>query len=78
MHSLKKAIESGEIEEQFKVGGGGRHRKVKDIEEAVIEEIEQNNYHSRQQIADMIHEKYGIKISVTTAGRILKKTRLSA
>jgi len=74
VHSLKKAMESGEIESQFKVetGRGGK-RKTQDIEAGIIEEVEKNDYHSQQQIADMIEEKYGIKVSSRTVGRLLKK-----
>ena len=78
IHSLKKAMETGEVENQFKIGGGGRKRKLQNVETAVIEEVEQNNYHSLQQIADMIYEKHSIKISAKTVGRLLKKTKLSA
>jgi len=77
VRELKKAIKKGEVDSQFKVGGGGRKPKLKDVEEAVIEEINTNNYHSRRQIADMIEEKYSIKISVNSVGRLLKKTGLS-
>jgi len=77
VRTLKKAMKAGETENLFKVSGGGRKRKLKDVEEAVLEEIERNNYHSRQQIADMIAEKYGIKISVYGVSYLLKKTGLS-
>ena len=53
VHSLKKELEKGEIERLMKVGGGGRKRKLENIEEAVIAEIEKKDYHSRQQIADI-------------------------
>ena len=39
----------------------------------LIEELSNNNYHSHQQIADMIQEKYGIKVSLPAIGRLLKK-----
>ena len=77
VRDLKKRIETEEIESLFVVGGGGRKRKLKDLESAIAEEIEQNNYHSRQQVADMILEKYGIKVSLPAVGRLLKKTGLS-
>jgi transposase len=80
---LKKSIESGEIGSLFHVGGGGRKRKLTDVESAVVEEIEKNDYqlrseaecHSQQQIADMVHEKYGIKVSLPVIARLLKKTK---
>ena len=77
VRDLKKAIKNGDTDNLFKVCGGGRKAKTKDIEEAVVEEISKNNYHSRQQIADMIKEKYGIQISVNAVKRLLKKTGLN-
>jgi len=74
---LKKSMKNGEEDGLFVVGGGGRKKKLQDVESAVIEEIEKNDYHTKQQIADMIEEKYGIKISLGTVKNILKKTRLS-
>ena len=70
---LKKALEAGEFDNLFYVGGGGRKRKLIDVEEAIVEEVKNNNYHSHQQIADMVHEKYGIKVSLSVVGRLLKK-----
>jgi transposase len=58
----------------FHVAGGGRKRKLLDLEESIVKEINNNNYHSHQQIADMIHEKYGIRVSLPVIGRLLKKT----
>jgi len=78
VHSLKKEIEKGEIDNLFKVGGGGRKRKLQEVEQLIIEEIEKNDYHSRQQIADMINEKYNIKVSLMSVGRLLKKTKSNA
>lgn len=74
VRSLKKAVGTGDIDGLFSVGGGGRKPKLaKDVEESIVEEIENNNYHSRQQIADMILEKYNIKVSLPAVGRLLKK-----
>jgi len=72
VRALKKRVETGEIESLFAVNGGGRKRKLKDVESAIVEEIEKNDYHSRQQIADMILEKYGIKVTLPVIGRLLK------
>ena len=59
----------------LKVGSSsGRPRKAKDLESAIAEELEKNNYHTRQQVADMIFEKFGVVMSVSTVGRLLKKT----
>src|SRR5215469_14129309 len=75
---LKKALASGEVSDLFHVGGGGKHRKLKDVEEAIVEEVNNNTYHSQQQIVDMVNEKFGIKVSVDTIRRLLKKRVLSA
>ena len=48
------------------------------MEPAIIEEINSNNYHSHQQIADMVLEKYGIKVSLPVISRLLKKTGQTA
>ena len=73
VRTLKKALANGELDDQFHVGGGGRKRKLVDVEAAIVEEINNNNYHSYQQIADMIQEKHGLKVSVSTVSRLLKK-----
>jgi transposase len=73
--SLRKAMAAGDIDRLFEVGGGsGRPMKTKDLEDAIVVELEKNNYHTRQQIADMIHEKFGVELSVSSVGRLLKKT----
>jgi transposase len=77
VRALKKSLEIGEIESLFHVGGGGRKGKLIDVEDAIIEEINSNNYHTKQQIVDMIHENYGIKTSPTAVSRLLKKRKLS-
>jgi hypothetical protein len=73
VRSLKKAIDNGNMDGLFTVGGGGRKRKMMNIEDDVVVEINRNNYHSRQQIADMVHEKFGIGVSLPVIGRLLKK-----
>jgi transposase len=73
--TLKKAVNGGDIDSLFTTGrGGGRPGKAKGIESAIAEEVEKNNYHSRQQVADMIFEKFGIRMSVSAVGKLLKKT----
>ena len=74
VRTLKTKLESGEINELFHVSGGGRKRKLEDVEKAIINEVNNNNYHTQQQIADMVHEKFGIKVSANTIKRLLKKT----
>jgi len=73
--ALRKAMVGGDIESLLEVGSGsGRPRKAKDLECAIVEELEKNNYHTRQQVSDMILEKFGVVMSVSTVGRLLKKT----
>jgi transposase len=60
------------------VNGGGRKGKLVDIEQAIIDEIAAGNYYSRQQIVDMIEEKFGIRASQSAVDRLLKKTASNA
>ena len=57
--------------------GSGLKRKTSGLEEEIVAEIEKKNYHTRQQIADMIEEKFHVHISVSSVGRLLKKTESS-
>ena len=54
----------------------GRKSKTANVEEQIVAELENGNYHSRQQIADMIKEKFQITVSPSAIGRFLKKTDL--
>jgi transposase len=74
IYTLKKALRVGEIDSLFHVGGGGRKRKLVDVEQAIIDEVNTNDYHSQQQIAGMIKEKFGLVVSLPVVSRLLKKT----
>ena len=75
---LKSAIQSGDIDSLFATGhGSGRPGKTKGIESAIVAELKNNNYHTRQQVAGMIQEKFGISMSVSAVGKLLKKTTSS-
>lgn len=54
--------------------GSGHKSKTAGLEEEILQEIARNNYHTRQQIADMIDEKFHVRISVSAVGKFLKKT----
>jgi len=54
--------------------GRGRKGKAADVEEQILTELEKGNYHTRQQIADMVKERFDISMSVWAIGRFLKKT----
>jgi len=74
IYTLKSSLHSGSIDDLFTVGhGSGRPGKAKGLESAIVEELEKNNYHTRQQIADMILEKFGVSLSVSAVGKLLKK-----
>lgn len=71
---LLKSMREKDILELLKIKkGSGKKSKIYNIEKEIIEEIEKNNYYTRQQIADMIKEKFCIEISVSSVGRLLKK-----
>ena len=75
LRTLHKQLEEPDISEIMVFHhGGGRSAKVSGLEEQIIAEIETNNYHTRQEIADMVLEKFHVKMSRTSVGRFLKKT----
>ena len=71
---LRSKLEKGETEDLLQVGGGGRKRRLIDVEQAIINEVNEGTYHTHQQIADMTAEKFGLKVSSATIRRLLKKT----
>ena len=74
-YRLRKSMRNIEIMELLRrKEGSGSQSKIAGLEAEIVAEIEKNNYHTRQQIADMIEEKFHIHISVATVGRFLKKT----
>jgi len=74
IRTYKKEVEAENIENLLKISVKGRKGKLDDYKTDIIEEINKNNYHSKQQIVDMVFEKFGIKTSITGVGRLLKKT----
>lgn len=76
IRDLKTMLANDDANDLFEVKSGrGRKSKVKDVEAQIVEEIENGNYQTLQQIADMIREKFGISLSLTAVSRILKKTK---
>ena len=74
---LLKSMQKEEIESLLSIkSGSGQKSKTSGIEREIVAEIEKGNYHTRQQIADMIEEKFHVSVSVATVGRFLKKTEL--
>jgi transposase len=75
---LRKKIKDGNADDGlFHAGGGGRKGKLKDIEDLIIEKIETNNYHTQQEIADMVYDEYGIRVHRTVVGKLLKKNEIN-
>lgn len=74
VRSIKKSISDGNAKGLLSLkNGSGSRCKTKGLEEQIIAEIERNNYHTYQEIADMVEEKFNIKISTSSVRRLLKK-----
>ena len=74
--NLKHHLKDGNIDDLFEIKcGRGRKSKVKDVESQIVEEIEKGNYQTLQQIADMIRDKFGIRVSKMAVSRLLKKKK---
>ena len=76
--SINKKMNADNFDSLFSISGGGRKSKLTNIEKAIVEEVEQGEYHSKQQVVDMIQEKHGLKTSLAAVGRLLKKTQLGS
>ena len=71
----RKQITTGDTDKLLVMGtGAGRQSKLADIGAQVLAEIENSNYHTLQQIADMVKEKFNIGVSTMAVHRFLKKT----
>ena len=71
MWSLKKDMRGATVAKLLVIkSGSGRKPKTAGIEEQIIAEIESNNYHTHQQIADMVKEKFHVYISRSSVGRL--------
>ncbi len=74
LRAFGKTIRDGNTDSLLKLKEGrGRKGKAADVETEVIEEVKKGNYHTRQQIVDMIKEKFHISMSVSAVGKLLKK-----
>ena len=75
--AIEKKMALNEYDNLFTIKGGGRTSPLADFETEIVEEVGKNVYHTKQQIADMILEKYGIKITQQAVGKMLKKKALN-
>ena len=48
--SIKKKLDSNEVDTLFVISGGGHKSPLADFESAIIDEINQNAYYTKQQI----------------------------
>ncbi len=75
MWTLKKQLREHPVSELMVIkSGSGRKGKTAGIEKQILDELESGNYRTRQEIADMIEEKFHIKVSRSCVGSFLKKT----
>lgn len=75
VRGILKSLKKGGTDGLFTLrNGSGSRSKTKGIEAEILEELENNNYHTQRQIADMIKDKSGISISLPAVARFLKKT----
>ena len=71
----RKQIATGDTDDLLTIGRGtGRKSKFADIEAEVLAEIDTGNYHTQQQIVDMVKEKFNVEVSLMAVSRLLKKT----
>jgi transposase len=66
-------VNNGDIDSILTIKGGGRKSNLNDIEQSLKEELNTNCYHNRQQIIDMVKDKFGFSISLSAIARFLKK-----
>lgn len=75
MWTLKKQLREQPVSDLMVIkSGSGRKGKSAGIEKQILAELEAGNYRTRQEIADMIEDKFHIKVSRSCVGRLLKKT----
>lgn len=75
MWTLKKQIREQPVSELMVIKpGSGRRGKTAGIENQILDELDSGNYRTRQEIVDMIGDKFHIKVSRSCVGRFLKKT----
>ena len=73
IRKLRSDMRKKSISELLVIRGGGRKAKSDGIENDILNELEKGNYHTQQQIADMVKEKFNVTMSVSAVSRLLKK-----
>lgn len=79
MWTLKKQLREPPVTSLMVIkSGSGRQGKCARIEQQILAELESGNFRTRQEIADMVEDKFHIKVSRSCIGRFLKKRRQMA
>lgn len=72
--TLHKSIKESTVAQLMETKPGrGREGKLDCIEAEIIEELETNNYHTYQEVVDMIEDQHNVQVSRSAVGRFLKK-----
>ncbi len=75
MWTLKKQLREQPVSDLMVIkSGSGRQGKCAGIEQQILTELESGNYRTRQEIVDMIEDKFHVKVSRSCVERFLKKT----
>lgn len=74
MWTLKKQLREQDVDKLTVIkSSSGRRCKFMGIEGQILTEIESGSYRTRQETADMVWEKFHIKVSRSCIGWLLKK-----
>jgi transposase len=76
VYFVMKEAKAGKAEALLHLNVGGKKGKLTDIEQAVLDKVNKNNYSSKQEIVDMIDEEFGVKTSRSAVARLLNKLGL--
>ncbi len=75
MWTLKKQLREQPVSDLMVIkSGSGRRGKTAGIEKRILAGLGSDDYHTRQEIADMIGDRSHVKVSRSCVGRLLKKT----
>ena len=75
VRDIGRSVRSGKVDDVLTSRkGSGRRSKTAAVEEEIIAEMSKKDYHTLQEIADMIKEKFRIVLSLPSVSKLLKKT----
>jgi len=77
MWTLKKQLREQSVSDLMVIkSGSGRRGKFAGIEEQILTELDLGNYRTRQEIVDMVEDKFHIKVSLFCVGRFKKRHQM--